>query len=129
MPTQERRTAWAEAIDDSYSDDIVANSERRASLLVERIEAALEGGKSWLVEDTYTMADIDAFALANSLPKLLPQACNATASPRTMDWLERMRARPAVKQALATSRTGKPDEASPPGPSTPAGGDAAARSR
>lgn len=116
MPTRERRTAWAEAIDDSYSDDIIADSERRAGLLVERIEAALEGGKSWLVEDTYTMADIDAFALANSLPKLLPGACNAKSAPRTLDWIERMRSRPAVKHALATSRTGKPDEAFAPGP-------------
>jgi len=116
MPTQERRSAWAEAIDDSYSEDVIAESRRKAGLLVERIEKALEGGADWLVEDTYTLADIDAFALANSLPKLLPDAANAKAAPRFMAWLERMRARPAVKKALALSRTGKPDEAFAPGP-------------
>jgi glutathione S-transferase len=119
MPTEERRNAWREAIDDSYSEEILADSRRRAGLLVERIEKALDGGKSWLVQDHYTLADIDAFALANPLPKLLPEACNATASPRTMEWLERMRARPAVKQALAESRTGRPDEAFVPGPEHP----------
>ena len=116
MPTQERRVAWAEAINDSYSDDVIADSRRRAGLLVERIEKALQGGKRWLVEDTYTLADIDAFSLANALPKLLPETCNASASPNTMAWVERMRARPAVRQALAASRTGKPDEAFAPGP-------------
>lgn len=116
MPTQERRVAWAEAIEDSYSNEIIEDSKRRAGLLVERIEAALDGGKAWLVEDTYTIADIDAFSLANSLPKLIPDLCNAKAAPRTLDWLDRMRARPAVKAALATSKTGKPDEAFAPGP-------------
>lgn len=116
MGTEERRNAWAEAIGDSYSAELLADSTRRAGLLVERIETALEGGRSWLVEDTYTLADIDAFAFANALPKLVPEACNAKASPRTLEWLERMRSRPAVQAALATSRTGKPDEAFAPGP-------------
>jgi glutathione S-transferase len=116
IPTEERRRAWADAIDDSYAEELLSDSRRRAGLLVERIEKALEGGRSWLVEDAYTLADIDAFSLANPLPKLLPQACNPSASPNTMAWLERMRARPAVQKALATSRTGRPDEAFAPGP-------------
>lgn len=116
MNTQERRAAWSEAIEDSYTDDVIEDSRRRAGLLVERIEKALDGGRSWLVEDAYTMADIDAFALANSLPKLTPGLCNASASPRTIEWLGRMRERPAVKKALAASRTGRPDEAFAPGP-------------
>ena len=116
MPTQERRTAWAEAIEDSYSEEVLADSRRRAGLLVERIEKALDGGKSWLVEDTYTLADIDTFSLANALPKLTPEACNRGASPNTMAWIERMRGRPSVNKALAMSQTGRPDEAFTPGP-------------
>jgi len=116
MPTQERKAAWSEAISDSYSEESLSDSRRKAGLMIERIEKALADGANWLVEDTYTMADIEAFALANSLPKLLPDVANATASPKFMAWLERMRARPAVRKALATSRTGKPDEAFAPGP-------------
>jgi GST-like protein len=116
MPTQERRTAWADAIEDRYSDEVLEDSRRRAGLLVERIEKALEGGRSWLVEDRYSLADIDAFSLANALPKLLADGCNATAASNTMAWIERMRARPAVRKALAMSRTGKPEEAFAPGP-------------
>jgi len=116
ISTQERRAAWSEAIEDSYSDETIADSRRKAGLLVERIEKALEDGSDWLVENTYTLADIDAFAMANSLPKLLPEVANREKAPRFMTWLERMRARPAVKAALATSRTGRPDEAFAPGP-------------
>lgn len=116
MNTQERRNAWAEAIEDSYSAEAIADSRRKAGLLVERIEKALADGSDWLVENTYTLADIDAFAMANSLPKLLPDMANRETAPRFMAWLERMRGRPAVKAALATSRTGKPDEAFAPGP-------------
>jgi GST-like protein len=116
MNTRERRIAWAEAIDDTYSDDVIEDSRRRSGLLIERIEAALDGGKAWLVDGAYTLADIDAFALANSLPKLTPDLCNARTAPRTTEWLQRMRERPAVQKALATSRTGKPDEAFAPGP-------------
>ena len=118
MPTQERRVAWSQAMADSYSDEELADSRRKASLLVERIEKALHTG-DWLVENTYTLADIDAFALANALPKLLPDVANGDKAPRFMAWLERMRARPAVKKALATSRTGRPEEAFAPGPEHP----------
>ena len=116
MGTEERRNAWAEAIEDSYSDEAIADSRRKAGLLVERVEQALEGGRQWLVEDVFTLADIDAFAMANSLPKLLPEAANREAAPNFMAWLERLRARPSVKKALEASRTGRPDEAFAPGP-------------
>jgi len=115
MNTQERKVAWWEALEDSYTDDAVEESRRKAGLLVDRIEAALESG-DFLVENTFTAADIDAFALANSLPKLIPDVANAAKAPRFMAWLERMRARPSVKKALATTKTGKPDEAFTPGP-------------
>ncbi|MEI9964740.1 MAG: glutathione binding-like protein [Caulobacteraceae bacterium] len=93
LNTQERKVAWAEAIEDSYSDEVIEESRRKAGLLVERIEKALETG-DWLVENTFTAADIDAFAMANSLPKLVPDAANKDKAPRFMAWLERMRARP-----------------------------------
>lgn len=116
MGTLERRTAWAEAIEDSYSDEVLEDSKRRAGLLIERIEKALEGGKEWLVENSYTIADIDAFAFANALPKLVPELASSEAAPNFTGWLERMRSRPAVQKALAVSKTGRPDEAFAPGP-------------
>ncbi|MGE5721962.1 MAG: glutathione S-transferase family protein [Sphingomonadales bacterium] len=116
---QERQVAWREAIEDSYSEDVLRDSKRKAGLLVERIEKALAGGGEWLVENSYTIADIDAFSKANSLPKLLPDVANEEKARNFWAWLERMRARPAVRKALATSKTGKPDEAFAPGPEHP----------
>jgi glutathione S-transferase len=114
--SQERRAAWSEAVNDLYSDELLSESRRNAILLIERIEKALTDGSDWLVQNTYTIADIDAFALANTLPKLLPEVADGTRSPRFMAWLERMRGRPSTRKALALSRTGRPDEAFAPGP-------------
>jgi glutathione S-transferase len=113
---EERRNAWAQAIQDGYSPEILEDSRRRVGLLIERIETALAGGRQWLVDDAYSLADIDAFAMANPQPKLTPELCNGKVAPAAMAWIGRMRERPAVKKALALSRTGKPEEAFAPGP-------------
>ena len=113
--TEERRIAWSQALNDSYSDADLTESRRKVALTVERIEEAL-ANSDWLVAGRYTMADIAAFAFANCLPTLAPEVCNDTVSPRTMAWLKRMRARPAVRESLAMSKTGKPQEAFAPGP-------------
>lgn len=112
----ERRTAWREALSDGFSAQTLAESRRKAGLLVERVEEALAAGHLWLVEDTYGLADIAAFALSMSLPQLLPEVASADYAPRMARWQERMRARPAVRSALALSRTGAPEEAFAPGP-------------
>lgn len=116
MAKPERRSAWNEALRGELPEQILAESRRKVALLVERIESALRGGRSWLVEDAYGLADIAAFSLSMSLPKLVPDLCGPERSPAMMDWLERMRARPAVASALALSRSGKPQEAFAPGP-------------
>jgi len=116
MAKPERREAWRAALTGEISAEILAESRRRAGSLIERIESALEGGRSWLVEDTYGLADIAAFSLAMSLPKLAPQLCGAERAGAMLRWIDRMRARPAVRAALASTRTGRPDEAFAPGP-------------
>ncbi|MGH8150248.1 MAG: glutathione S-transferase family protein, partial [Steroidobacteraceae bacterium] len=78
----ERRTAWREALRDGFSPETLAESRRKAGLLVERVESALGERHSWLVEDTYGLADIAAFALSMSLPKLVPDLAGAAAAPR-----------------------------------------------
>lgn len=105
---------WRIAIDDAYDKDEIEESELNAWLTVERMEKALAESE-WLLPDGYSAVDIEAFSFLNSIPKLLPDACNDKVSPRVMDWLERMRARPAVKAALALAKTNHPDEAFAPG--------------
>ncbi len=112
----ERREAWRTALADGFSEEILAESRRKAGLFIERLESSLGDGRGFLVDDTYGLADIAAFSFALSLPKLVPQVCDVEIAPATTRWLERMRARPAVRSALSLSRSGKPDEAFAPGP-------------
>jgi glutathione S-transferase len=106
----ERRKAWAAIADGTYDEAALAAVRERLKAPVKRIESTLEAG-AWLAGADYSIADIDAFSLLNSLPSLAPDVINRRDTPRVVEFLERMRARPAVQAALALSRSGKPQEA------------------
>jgi GSH-dependent disulfide-bond oxidoreductase len=109
----ERRAAWT-AVLEGDTQGAASAALARLALPVRRIEAAL-GASAWLAGADYSIADIDAFAMLLALPALAAQVVNAAATPRILDFLARMRARPAVRAALAHSRTGRPEEAFVPG--------------
>ena len=110
----ERRQAWAKAF---AGFDAVDLEIARGLLPVrlERMEAAL-GASDWLAGDHYSLADIAVFPTAAALPDVAPDLVNASATPRTWEWLERMRARPAVRAALAAAKTPRPQAVFAPGP-------------
>ncbi len=110
----ERRAAWEVLLEDR---DAAAGDALRAQLRgpLGRIEAAL-ARSPWLAGSDYSIADIDTYALLAPLPVLAPGLVNAGVTPRILDFLERVQARPAVRAALARSRTGRPQEAFAPGP-------------
>jgi glutathione S-transferase len=110
----ERRQAWLTVIDGGYSDERLAGIRERLKVPLKRIEDTLKR-TYWLAGNDYSLADIDAFSFLNSLGALAPDVFNAKECPRTMEFVERMRARDAVKAALAMSRSGKPQEAFVPG--------------
>lgn len=115
IPMKSLQDAWTLALTDGYSPELLEDSQRKLSLAVRRIEDALAQSE-WLVGGEYSLADVDAFAICNSLTTLTPGVVNEAATPRLMGWLKRIRARPAVKAALGVSRTGKPEQAFAPGP-------------
>jgi glutathione S-transferase len=115
IPTLYVREGWQNAFSNSYPGELIADSKRKVALAARRLEDAL-GIAEWLIGASYTLADIDAFSICNALPVLTPELINASATPRLMDWLVRIRNRPAVQAVLATSRTGKPEQAFAPGP-------------
>jgi glutathione S-transferase len=115
IPMTYLQEGWRRALTDSYSDELIADSQRKVALGVGRLEDALSGSQ-WLVGATYSLADVDAFAICNSLTALTPGLVNEAATPRLVDWLTRIRTRPAVQAALSVSRTGRPDQAFAPGP-------------
>ncbi|MGH8259209.1 MAG: glutathione S-transferase family protein, partial [Steroidobacteraceae bacterium] len=86
----------------------------RLAMPVKRIEEALAKG-GWLAGEAYSLADIDAFALLAPLPDLAPDTVSERATPRILEFLARVRERPAVKKALARARTPRPQEAFIPG--------------
>jgi GST-like protein len=110
----ERRATWA-ALLEADQGSAVGAARGRLRLPIDRIEAAL-ADFPWLTGPEYSIADIDAFAMLVALPTLAPDVVNAAATPRILDFLVRMRARPAVRAALTHSRTGRPEEAFVPGP-------------
>lgn len=113
MPTKELRDGWSAVLDDSYSDELLADSRRKLGIGVKKVEDALAEG-DWLAGGDYSLADIDAYALIAPARDLASDLL--ADAPRSSDWLARIDARPAVKAALGASRTGKPHEAYAPGP-------------
>jgi glutathione S-transferase len=110
----ERRNAWAGLIDGTYDQKLVGRVQERLQFPLGRVEQTLSSSP-WLAGSVYSIADIDAFALLRSLPTLTPDLVNERATPRIVDFLDRMHERPAVKKALGVSRSGRPHEAFVPG--------------
>jgi GSH-dependent disulfide-bond oxidoreductase len=97
-----------------YTPQILDTARERLKFPVGRVEATL-AARPWLAGPRYSIADIDAFAMLRVLPDLAPEVVNASATPRTMDFIARLNERPAVRAALATSKSGKPQEHFVPG--------------
>jgi glutathione S-transferase len=100
MPNEEVRLKWATVSETGYSDEELADARRRLGNCIARLEGVLGGGGPWLLGEAYSLADIKWYSMAPALPRVMPDACNAEATPAIAAWLARMTERPAVK-ALA----------------------------
>jgi glutathione S-transferase len=110
----ERRLSWLALIDGTYTAQILDTARDRLKFPVARIEARLTGN-AWLAGPRYSIADIDAFAMLRVMPDLVPEIVNAAATPHICEYLARIESRPAVRAALALSRSGKPEQHFVPG--------------
>jgi len=110
----ERRNSWSGLLDGGADDKLVSRARERLQFPLTRIEHLL-GSTPWLAGTAYSVADIAAFSLLRPLPALAPDLLNEQATPRLIEFLNRMGERPAVKEALALSRSGRPHEAFVPG--------------
>jgi glutathione S-transferase len=111
--SQERREAWLAAMDDSYGDDLLADSRRKVGVALARAEKTLAEGP-YLSGAELSLADLALFGHANGLPSLAPELL--AQAPHVSTWIGRMRERASVKASLAMSRTGAPHKAFMPGP-------------
>lgn len=113
-PVKERLAGWSAVFSDAEAnEDQLENARGRIRETVERIEASLQDS-DWLVGGVYSVADINAFALTHTLPRLVPKIVNDATTPRMLDWLYRIGERRAVKKALAVGRHSE-DVYAPPG--------------
>ena len=106
----ERRALWQAVVEESDLESL----RQQLGSSVKRVEAGLKGA-TWLTGVTYSIADIDAFAMLHPLPDLAPELVNERATPQIVKFLHRMRDRAAVRAALAKSRSGSPRSAFVPG--------------
>ena len=115
VPGRQAPAGWAAVwADAEANEDQLANARERIGQAVGRIERRLAEA-DWLAGTDYSIADIAAFGHCHSLPRLLPAIVNTDATPRTLDWISRIAARPAVVAAMALRRApGSADCYSPP---------------
>ena len=114
ISSRPRRDVWTEATA-GYDDEQRAKARGRVETTIAKMEDDLSKG-DWLAGPSYSLADIAVYAYVNYLPKVTPDLVNETKAPRTMAWLKRTAARPAVQAALAMARTPDPYAAAAPGP-------------
>ena len=109
-PKPQVTAGWTQVTSDAEaSEDQLALAREKIAGVVARIEAALQGA-DWLVGGAYSVADINAYALTHTLPRLTPELVNKDKTPKMLAWLERIGERRAVKDALAM---GNPDSYAP----------------
>ena len=100
IPLYEQREKWRTARS-GFSEADLANATRKIEVAVDKVEQQLQR-TAWLAGEMYTLADINFFAIGGmALERLFPQMKVATRAPHLAGWVERMFARPAVKEALA----------------------------
>jgi len=110
----ERRNSWLALFDGTYTPQILDTARGRLKFPLARVEKTLAEGP-WLAGPRYSIADIDAFAMLRCLPDVAPELVNSRDTPRIVDFIARVEERPAVRAALATSRSGNPGRHFVPG--------------
>lgn len=103
VPLEEQRQKWLRAATESFTKEELDEDRRKVRFSIERMENILRDNE-WTAGSEYSLADVNSYSVVAAVPRLVPGAMSPERTPHTLDWLERMNARPAVKAALATSR-------------------------
>jgi len=107
IPLHEQREKWRTARSGFDQKDL-DNATRKISVAIGKVEEQLSK-TPWLAGDMYTLADINFFShCAIAVNRMFPEMGVEKRAPRMMEWVERMKARPGVREALAM-----PDKTNP----------------
>ncbi len=110
MPIHEQKVKWRNARN-GFDPKVLAEEMRKIAFSVKKLEARLTESK-WLAGPDYTLADICNFAIANGMQRGFPELVNEKDTPRLLDWLSRINARPACKTMFESA----PQPVPPPDP-------------
>ena len=114
LPPRPQQAGWAQVTSDAEaSEDQLENARERVRGAVSRVEKILSE-QNWLAGNDYSIADIGTYAMARTLPKLMPNEINEQKTPKLVKWLSVIENRPAVKAVLAMRKDGM-DVYAPPG--------------
>jgi len=101
IPLPDQRKKWAQARS-GFSEADLANATDKIVYALRKIEAQL-AETAWLAGDSYSTADINFFSHCGMMvERMFPEMEVAKHYPRLVDWRERVKARPAVQEALAS---------------------------
>ena len=103
-PTKERRIAWSAAAKSTFTDEQLADARARVGAWAAIMDRQL-GETPYLAGESYTLADLVAFANFWGLPMTVPEYANARATPHYVGWLKRMYVRPASLRLFESSRS------------------------
>ena len=107
IPLKEQRDKWRTAATHSFTEEQLADSRRKVTVSIERMEKILEKSR-WLAGAEHSLADVNSYSMVAAVPRLVPEAMNEQVAPHSREWLARMNERPAVKAALAMARQPMP---------------------
>jgi GST-like protein len=106
------RARWQAAASGSSAEDRLADSKLKIVQAVNKIEAQLED-REWLMGE-FSIADLESYGWLAGMVDLIPSAF--AERPRIAEWMQRVRARPAVAKALSLAREPAPAACWAPGP-------------
>jgi glutathione S-transferase len=100
IPLPDQRIKWRTARS-GFSEKDLAYATDKILYAVDKVEKQL-GESAWIAGNDYTLADVNFFSMCGvSVERMFPEMEIAKRCPRLTQWDQKMRARPAVKRALA----------------------------
>jgi glutathione S-transferase len=112
IASDDLRGRWAMVRKGDFPEAQMADSESKIIAGVARVELRLEN-RDWLMGD-FSIADLETYGWLAGMVSLVPAAFEN--AERTLMWMERVKARPAVATALAAASAGDPTTVWAPGP-------------
>jgi glutathione S-transferase len=98
----EQVTKWRNARA-GFPKETLDEEMRKVRISIAKLEARL-AESPWLAGPDYTLADVCNFAIANGMQFGFPDVVNEAETPRLIDWLQRINARPAAQEMFAKSK-------------------------